>query len=270
MADGLAELTDKEKAALRLLLAGHDAKSSAAELGISPHTLTDRLRHARRKLDVTSSREAARILGEAEGTIPQSPVHTPLGGAATASGPNDDGIAEQADGTDRRPAWRSKGAIIMFTTAAIATIALVATVGQSDGDEGPASVKSGSEAAANFRPSPPIQRAASESAAREWLRLVDAGNAEASRAAAGERLRKAYSADFWELGVLLRLNNSGMLVERRLVGVERRDGEGRTLEVLTFESDFAKKTKVLETLYMQRIDGAWKVVDFTGSDEESC
>ena len=49
-ADAIWDLTDKEKEALRLLLAGHDAKSSARELGISVHTVNDRLRNARRKM----------------------------------------------------------------------------------------------------------------------------------------------------------------------------------------------------------------------------
>ena len=46
------ELTEKEKEALRLLLAGHDTKSSASELDISVHTMNDRLRSVRRKLHV--------------------------------------------------------------------------------------------------------------------------------------------------------------------------------------------------------------------------
>ena len=55
-------LTEKEKDALRLLLRGHDAKSSAQALGLSVHTVNERLREARRKLGTTSSREAARRL----------------------------------------------------------------------------------------------------------------------------------------------------------------------------------------------------------------
>jgi DNA-binding CsgD family transcriptional regulator len=71
MATGPDTLSDKEKDALRLLLRGHDAKSSARELGLSVHTVNERLREARRKLGVTSSREAARRLLEAEGQAPE-------------------------------------------------------------------------------------------------------------------------------------------------------------------------------------------------------
>lgn len=53
MAQAIGDLTDKEKEALRLLVEGHDAKSSANFLGLSVHTVNDRLRNARRKLDVS-------------------------------------------------------------------------------------------------------------------------------------------------------------------------------------------------------------------------
>ena len=43
-------LSEREKEALRLLLVGHDAKSIATMLGLSVHTINDRLRDARRKL----------------------------------------------------------------------------------------------------------------------------------------------------------------------------------------------------------------------------
>ena len=53
-------LTEKEKQTLRQLVSGHDAKSMARELGLSVHTVNERLRDARRKMAVSSSREAAR------------------------------------------------------------------------------------------------------------------------------------------------------------------------------------------------------------------
>jgi hypothetical protein len=52
---------------LRLLLRGHDIKSIARELSISTTAANERLRTARQKLGVSSSREAARVLGAAEG-----------------------------------------------------------------------------------------------------------------------------------------------------------------------------------------------------------
>ena len=116
----LDQLTDKEKAALRLILQGHDAKSMARELGLSVHTINDRLRAARRKLGVTSSREAARLLREAEGAAPQSLVHTPLGDASAVP----EGAGSPQPATDR-PARRPRAPLIA-TGVIVMTILLAA------------------------------------------------------------------------------------------------------------------------------------------------
>ena len=58
----------------------------ARELGLSVHTINERLRAARRKLGVSSSREAARLLGEAERAIPNSLGDNNLGVAGTGTG----------------------------------------------------------------------------------------------------------------------------------------------------------------------------------------
>jgi DNA-binding CsgD family transcriptional regulator len=92
MADGVASLTDREREVLRLLLAGHTAKSTAAELDLSVHTVNDYLREARKKLGVASSREAARILAEQEEQTPQS--------APQNAAPEQIGIADTTPATD--------------------------------------------------------------------------------------------------------------------------------------------------------------------------
>ena len=48
MNTAIETLTEKEKQALRLLVSGHDAKSMARQLGLSVHTINERLRDARR------------------------------------------------------------------------------------------------------------------------------------------------------------------------------------------------------------------------------
>jgi DNA-binding CsgD family transcriptional regulator len=55
-------LTEKELEVLRLLAAGHTVKSIAAGLGRSEASINERLREARRKTGVGSSRELARLL----------------------------------------------------------------------------------------------------------------------------------------------------------------------------------------------------------------
>ncbi|BCI70370.1 bacterial regulatory s, luxR family protein [Sphingomonas sp. S17] len=87
-------LTDKEVAVLHLLARGHDVKSAAAELGLSIHTVHERLREARRKTGASSSRGAARLLidgaapnfsgSEKSGVLPrpvedQPPVQSRIG-----------------------------------------------------------------------------------------------------------------------------------------------------------------------------------------------
>lgn len=68
MSSPVQSLTEKEKQALRLLVNGFDAKSMAQHLGLSVHTVNERLREARRKMAVSSSREAARQLRTALNT----------------------------------------------------------------------------------------------------------------------------------------------------------------------------------------------------------
>ena len=56
MTEGYQSLTEKEKQTLRLVVQGYDAKSMARHLGLSVHTINERLRYARRKMAVSSSR----------------------------------------------------------------------------------------------------------------------------------------------------------------------------------------------------------------------
>lgn len=67
MTGSIEDLTDGQRQCLRLLYGRLSAKEIAAELGISPDTVNQRLAAARRKLGVSRSIEAARILAAAEG-----------------------------------------------------------------------------------------------------------------------------------------------------------------------------------------------------------
>jgi DNA-binding CsgD family transcriptional regulator len=58
----LSRLNEPEQRVLRLLAEGHTAKSIATELGMTPAAVNERLREARRKTGVGSSRELARVL----------------------------------------------------------------------------------------------------------------------------------------------------------------------------------------------------------------
>src|SRR4051812_49634677 len=116
--EGFGALTEKEKQTLRLIVRGHDAKSVARSLGLSVHTINERLRDARRKMAVSSSREAARILFEAEGgdapsSVPESSADMQIGADPTPV--RADPGAAPIDGVVRSThrAWIIIGASVM-------------------------------------------------------------------------------------------------------------------------------------------------------------
>jgi DNA-binding CsgD family transcriptional regulator len=85
MSDAPFGLSDKEREVLRLLARGHDAKSAAAALDVSVHTVNERLRAARAKTGASSSRGAARLLADREGPQEFVPTELRVGGAVAAS-----------------------------------------------------------------------------------------------------------------------------------------------------------------------------------------
>lgn len=263
MSDGLGALTEKEKVALRLLLSGHDAKTSAAALEISVHTVNDRLRNARRKLGVSSSREAARILGVAESATPQNDVHKPLAVEQFDNRKDDVPAVDESGREMARPAWRSKGAFIMtFTIAASALI--IAIVGFGGAEE--------TEPAEPAAVTASVQ-AASEAEARDWLALTDVGNFEDSRAQASQSLRDQYSEAIWELGITLR-RTSGVAESRELISVTRSDrmldGRNGEFEILSFDTDFTGRGDATEIVTMERVGGEWLVADYDIAYPDSC
>jgi len=122
MTQGVEGLSDREKATLRLLLGGHDAKSSARELGLSVHTVNERLRDARRKLGVSSSREAARRLAEAEGRTPKSAGDKSFGVVGAAPGGPADERSNQRRHTGHPLFWLSGGMLVMSILIAAAVL----------------------------------------------------------------------------------------------------------------------------------------------------
>ena len=266
MVDGVEALTDKEKDALRLLLAGHDAKSSARELDLSHHTINDRLRSARRKLGVNTSREAARLLGEAEHTIPNPLVHSALGDAAHAPEGNHSGVARERPGISR-PDWAVKGMFIVSVTVALALVASsFVSHGEAEkvADVPTESAPSGLDAQ--------IERADSLEQARVFLGLLDRGDAETSYAATAGKLRENQNFELWELGVALR-NNRADFGTRKIVGAGGRNGEPQRgewdREVFIFQSEYENRT-LTEYIVTQKFDDGWKVIeyDLSGLDDE--
>jgi DNA-binding CsgD family transcriptional regulator len=95
-ADPLAKLSEAQKECLRLVQAGYEGKEIARLLEVSPGAVVERLRAARRALNVASSREAARLLARFEdaGTYNRH-VATPIG---IVSAPGQDPITDPSIG----------------------------------------------------------------------------------------------------------------------------------------------------------------------------
>ncbi|WP_128891312.1 LuxR C-terminal-related transcriptional regulator [Erythrobacter sp. HKB08] len=169
MTDGLAQLTEKEKETLRLMVRGHDAKSMARELSLSVHTINDRLRAARRKLGVTSSKEAARKLFETECEAPESFAAKDLGGAPESGG---------GDGATASDGHHSKASRNVLIGAALMSLIfaslLLATQGTSP-EAMPATPDTPTDASrmAAAAPVPQEELEQAELVARAWLGLVD-------------------------------------------------------------------------------------------------
>src|SRR4051812_18314461 len=177
--EGFGALTEKEKQTLRLIVRGHDAKSVARSLGLSVHTINERLRDARRKMAVSSSREAARLLLEVEGggvgsTDPDLFGDTRIGEDAT--GPRVDQVTAPFSGAGRayRPAWIITGVLLMMLVFGLLALAALPQLSS----EPPATA----EATANSEVS---------NTARQFLASLDGGRWEESYRATGASFQEA-------------------------------------------------------------------------------
>lgn len=110
-------LTEKELEILRLLAGGHTVKSIAAQLGRSEASINERLREARRKTGVGSSRELARMIEAQKNRDMKSDLFSPADAAEAASVPRKTGFD-----------W-TKGRIAMAFLLPAAALALALAAG---------------------------------------------------------------------------------------------------------------------------------------------
>lgn len=255
MSSGAPVLTDKEKQTLRLILRGHDAKSAARELGLSVHTVNERLREARRKLGVTSSREAARRLLAEEGERPEAHPEN-LGDKTLRDAPAAGEAADMAASATRR--WAGKRpALVSIGVLAMSLILAALFLPAS-----PLSV---------LAPAPAIQTAAAVQndaaaaarAAEDFLALVDAGRWADSYAATGKQFRALNTLERWsEVSQRVR-PPLGTVLTRDLVGNEWVPAPPEGYRLVKFRSTYAGGTQQTESLSLAWEDGAWKVVGIT-------
>lgn len=253
MPAGYQALSEKEKQTLRLIVRGHDAKSMARHLGLSVHTVNERLRDARRKLEVSSSREAARLVFDAEGAGPQNLADKRIGEAAPASDVGQDAASGTGQRRMQRPAGIIAGAVIMSIIVGIVALSLLS------GGTAPSATtnaRSSGDTAASL--------AASESApvrsARDWLVLGDQGRWKDGWLATGASFRQANSAERWAEAATKARVPLGAVISRTLLSQDRVPAPPAGVEVVKFRTSFANKANVIETVSLASEGGEWKVV----------
>lgn len=256
MNTGIEALTDKEKETLRLMARGHDAKSAASALALSVHTINERLRNARRKLDVTSSREAARILLESEASggdkAPaddhENPVYEQIGDAPADAPTDDPPIANRGD---KRALWIG-GIAVMSAFALILALTLQGSAPE------PAAPP---ESAALTAELAPIDEA-HEKAAREWLALVDAEDWRASYEAAGKAFREPNTVDTWREASQMARGPLGAVTKREAISFNSFNAPPNGYTVVRFLTAFENRDAAIESVTLEREGEALKVVGY--------
>ena len=108
---------------------------------------------------------------------------------------------------------------------------------------------------------------AAQAAARDWLKLTDAGNATASYGAAGAKYREAMTDEQWTKALASARTPFGAVVQRTYAsgqtGKPKGAPDGDYAAVL-FRTAFEKKTDAAETVTLEReADGKWRVIGYT-------
>jgi DNA-binding CsgD family transcriptional regulator len=247
-------LTDKEKDALRLLLRGHDAKSSARALGLSVHTVNERLRDARRKLGVTSSREAARRLLAEEGDTAES-LSEILADKALG-----DAAAAVLEDTAASATGRWVGQRLALTLAGVLAMSLI--IAALFLPASPLSVLAPAPTVATAAAAQSEATAAAR-AAEDFLKMVDESRWAESYAATGAEFHRLNTLEVWsEVSERVR-PPLGKLLTRDLVGNEWVPAPPAGYRLIKFRSAYANGTTQTESLSLAWEDGAWKVAGIT-------
>ena len=251
MLAGYRALSEKEKQTLRLIVRGHDAKSTARHLGLSVHTVNERLRDARRKLEVSSSREAARLLLDWEGGDPQKLGDKRLGEVAAAQAVTQCDVPDprnvDATGVASRVAWLIGGVVIMSVILGILALAAVPQSSSNPTSSGAPTAVSTAEAEA-------------ERAARDWLVLSDEGRWSDGWNATSRSFRKLNTLERWtEVAQKVRVP-LGAVISRTVVSQDRVPAPPTGVRVVKFRTNFANRADAVETISLAREDGTWRVV----------
>lgn len=247
-------LTEKEKETLRLLVRGHDTKTIARHFDLSVHTINERLRNARQKMSVSSSRQAARLLLDEEGDHPSFLADRFLGEAKSADGLLVHETPEDGHGS-RIPLAMLTGVIIMsLIVAALAFSSLSQNAGpaiEAAQVEPEAQTSSSALAASDVMIS-----------ARQWLALVDAYKWLDSWNATGQSFKELNTSETWASTAKGIQPALGAVLSRTASSQEAVPAPPAGYEMVKFRTSFENKPNATETLTLVREDATWKVVGY--------
>ncbi len=105
-------------------------------------------------------------------------------------------------------------------------------------------------------------KSAAETAARQWLLLVDAGKWRASWQATGSSFQKLNSAETWARVSTSVRTPLGEIRSRVLNSNEWVPAPPNGYQMVRFSADFATKPNARETLTLMREHGNWRVVGY--------
>ncbi len=251
MASGIHALTEKEKETLRLLVSGYDAKSMARHLGLSVHTINERLRDARRKMATSSSREAARLLRAHESRTPELLGDKRLGDAPPPAAMGQSFHQAESPGRLRRAGWIIGGLFMTFSLALLALSAL----------SGPAQAPATAAALTAAAPAPTsASEQAAIGAARQFLTLLDRDNWAASWQATHQSFKLLNTADWWGATSVQMRGRFGAVQTRDLMTVDFTPAPPHGQWTVRFKARYAKQADATETLSLAWEDSNWKVV----------
>ena len=249
--EAIEALSEKEKQTLRLIVRGHDAKSTARTLGLSVHTINERLREARRKMSVSSSREAARLLLEIERPNPSAPTPNVLGDSVFGEDLN-----RPDQKTGRTPTlgagWRHRrtwiliGVLMMTLTLGLLALAAI-----------PQTTTTSNAPPTTTEPAHDRQVV---DAARTWLELVDEGQWDESYRATGAAFRRINTAEVWAATSEKVRVPLGAVLSRTFISQQNLPAPPAGYEVVKFRTHYANKPDAVETVSLDREGGEWRIV----------
>lgn len=253
MSIGYQSLTEKEKQTLRLLVTGYDAKSMARHLGLSVHTVNERLRDARRKMATSSSREAARLLRELEEQDPELLGDKALGDAPATAAAQMTLQPAQGDGKWRRTGWIVGGLVMTMSLAVLALSAL----------SGPSHAPAVPLTAAAAPSATQASEAAAVDAARAFLALLDRDDWAASYGATHQSFKLLNTAEWWSDASKKVRGEMGTVGSRELATVNFTPAPPNGFWTITFKAQYSKKGSAVETLQLASENEGWRVVGIT-------